>query len=84
MPDTPTTPNLDDTTANMNDNFKRAQHLNVEKLCLIPNSPEASKNFSLWKRKLDIYTKALGINDDEKFDVLINKLDITKQKTDGE
>ena len=63
--------------ANAGDNFKRAQHLNVEKLSLIPNSPEASKFFSLWKRKLDIYTKALGLKDAEKFDVLINRLDIT-------
>ena len=63
--------------ANAGDNFKRAQHLNVEKLSLIPNSQEAAKIFSLWKRKLDIYTKALRLNEEEKFDVLINRLDIT-------
>ena len=57
--------------------FKCAQHLNVEKLSLLPNSPDSSKIFALWKRKFDIYTKTLGANDSEKFDLLINRLDFT-------
>ena len=63
--------------ASAGDNFKHAQHLNVEKLSLLPNSPDAAKVFALWKRKFTIYTKTLGASDDEKYDILINRLDIT-------
>ena len=46
-------PNLDTgAAASVGEQFKRAQHLNVEKLSLLPNSPDASKIFALWKESL--------------------------------
>ena len=56
---------------------ENSKRLNLEKLSLLRNSQDASKIFSLWRRKFDIYTKILGASDYEKFDILINRLDFT-------
>ena len=55
--------------------FRKAQTLLVEKLNLVPTDPQAAKIYLLWKRKLTIYTEALEANEEDKFNILINRLD---------
>ena len=62
---------------NMEEKYRRAQPLKVETLNQLPNTPDASKIFSMFKRKLEIYTKTHEANNDERFDILINRLDFT-------
>ena len=57
-----------------NDKFRKAQALVVEILNLDPKEEDATKIFNLWKRKLDIYLQTLGANNEEKFNILINRL----------
>merc|ERR1712150_101993 len=57
--------------------IKTCSELTAKKLCLLPSTPNASRNFALWKRKLEIYTDTLEATDKEKFNILINRLDIT-------
>ena len=46
----------------------------VEHLDLNPQEADATKRFNLWKRKLEIYLRALEATEDEKFNILINRL----------
>ena len=46
----------------------------MEHLDLNPQDIDASKRFGLWKRKLEIYLQTLEADDDEKFNILINRL----------
>ena len=67
--------NEDNVTApNAGDRFRRAQSLVVEHLDLNPQEADATKRFGLWKRKLEIYLRALEATEDEKFNILINRL----------
>ena len=59
------------------DKYKRAVPLNVEKLNLQPNNPYAAKILKLWKLKFGIYTKALEASEDDKFNLLINRIDLS-------
>ena len=54
--------------------FRKAQALVVEILNLNPQDEDATKVFKLWKRKLDIYLQTLEANNEEKFNILINRL----------
>ena len=56
------------------DKFRKAQALVVEILTLNPQDEDAAKVFKLWKRKLDIYLQTLEANNEEKFNILINRL----------
>ena len=58
------------------DKYKRAAPLNVEKLNLLPNNPDAAK-FKLLKLKFEIYTKALEATEDNKFNLLMNRMDLS-------
>ena len=62
------------TTQNAGEKYRKAQALVVEHLDLNPQDIDASKRFGLWKRKLEIYLQTLEADDDEKFDILINRL----------
>ena len=62
------------TAPNAGDRFRRAQSLVVEHLDLNPQEADATKRFNLWKRKLEIYLRALEATEDEKFNILINRL----------
>ena len=64
------------TTQNDGEKYRKAQALVVEHLDLNPQDIDASKRFGLWKRKLEIYLQTLEADDDEKFDILINRLGI--------
>ena len=67
--------NEDNVTApNAVDRFRRAQSLVVEHLDLSPQEADATKRFGLWKRKLEIYLLALEVTEEEKFNILINRL----------
>ena len=46
----------------------------VEHLDLSPQEADATKRFGLWKRKLEIYLLALEATEEEKFNILINRL----------
>ena len=59
---------------NAGDRFRRAQSLVVEHLDLSPQEADATKRFGLWKRKLEIYLRALEATEEEKFNILINRL----------
>ena len=59
---------------NTGDRFRRAQSLVVEHLDLSPQETDATKRFGLWKRKLEIYLRALEATEEEKFNILINRL----------
>ena len=59
------------------DKYKRAAPINVEKLNLLPNNPDAAKIFKLWKLKLEVYTKALEYSEDDKLNLLINRMDLS-------
>ena len=59
------------------DKYERAAPVNVEKLNLQPNNPDAAKIFKLWKLKFEIYTKALEASEDDKFNLLINRMDLS-------
>ena len=52
----------------------KKQALVVEHLSLNPQDEDATKIFDLWKRKLDIYLQTLEVNNEEKFNILINRL----------
>ena len=54
--------------------YRKAQALVVEILNLNPQDEDAAKVFKLWKRKLDIYLQTLEANNEEKFNILINRL----------
>ena len=54
--------------------FRKVQALVVEVLNLNPQDEDATKLFKLWKRKLDIYLQTLEANNEEKFNILINRL----------
>ena len=41
---------------------------------LSPQEADATKRFGLWKRKLEIYLRALEATEEEKFNILINRL----------
>ena len=58
------------------DKYKKAAPLNVEKLNLQPSVPDAAKIFKLWKLKFEIYTRALEATEDEKFSLLIKRMDL--------
>ena len=62
------------TTQNDGEKYRKAQALVVEHLDLNPQDVDASKRFGLWKRKLEIYLQTLEANEDEKFNILINRL----------
>ena len=62
-------------TGQVDEKFKRAQTLQVDKLNLGPLNPQAAKIYSLWRRKFTIYTEALEANKEDKFNILINRLD---------
>ena len=66
-----------ETTQNAGDKYRKAQALVVEHLDLNPQDVDASKRFNLWKRKLEIYLRTLEANEDEKFDILINRLGLS-------
>ena len=59
---------------NAGNKFRRAQSLVVEHLDLSPQEADATKRFGLWKRKLEIYLLALEATEEEKFNILINRL----------
>ena len=63
-----------DKTQKNNDKFRKAQALVVQHLNLNPQDEDATKIFNLWKRKLDIYLQTLEANNEEKFNILINRL----------
>ena len=65
------------TAATVGQNVRRSQHLSVKNYvsCQIVQTPP--RLFSMWGRKFEIYTKTLNANDDEKLDILINRLDFT-------
>ena len=67
-------PNEQETAPNAGDKFRKAQSLVVEHLDLNPQEADATKRFYLWKRKLEIYLQALEASEDEKFNILINRL----------
>ena len=46
----------------------------MEHIDLNPQDVDALKKFNLWKRKLEIYLQTLEANEDEKFNILINRL----------
>ena len=46
----------------------------MEHLDLNSQDVDASKRFNLWKRKLEIYLQTLEANEDEKFNILINRI----------
>ena len=46
----------------------------MEHLDLNPQYVDAPKRFDLWKRKLEIYLQTLEASEDEKFNILINRL----------
>ena len=54
--------------------FRKAQALVVEILNLNPQDEDATKVFKLWKRKLEIYLQTLEAKNEEKFNILINRL----------
>ena len=64
----------EDKTQKNNDKFRKAQALVVEDLNLNPQDEDATKIFNLWKRKLDIYLQTLEANNEEKFNILTNRL----------
>ena len=64
----------EDKTQKNSDKFRKAQALVVEHLNLNPQDEDATKIFNLWKRKLDIYLQALEANNEEKLNILINRL----------
>ena len=59
--------------------------INTKKYCaakcgetnLQPSYPDAAKIFKLWKLKFEIYTRALEATEDEKFSLLINRMDLS-------
>ena len=63
-----------ETTPNAGEKYRKAQALIVEHLDLNPQDVDASKRFNLWKRKAEIYLQTLEANEDEKFNILINRL----------
>ena len=67
-------PNETETAPNGGDRFRKVQSLIVEHLDLNPQEVDATKRFNLWKRKLEIYLQALEASEDEKFNILINRL----------
>ena len=50
------------TAPNAGDRFRKAQSLVVEHLDLNPQEADVTKRFNLWKRKLEIYLRALSGN----------------------
>ena len=61
-----------------NDNkYKKSAPLNVEKLNQQQSVLDAAKIFKLWKLKFEIYTRALEAPEDEKFSLLINRMDLS-------
>ena len=60
-----------------NEKFRKAQALIVEILDLDPQDEDATKVFKLWKRKLEIYLQTLEAKNEEKFNILINRLGLT-------
>ena len=64
----------EDKTQKNSDNFRKAQTLVVDHLNLNPQDEDATKIFNLWKRKLEIYLQTLEANNEEKFNILINRL----------
>ena len=56
---------------------KKATPLNVDILNLQPNVPDAAKIFKLWKLKFEIYSGALEATEDKKFNLLINRMDLS-------
>ena len=67
-------PNEQETASNTGDKFRKAKSLVVEHLDLNPQEADATKRFNLWKRTLEIYLQALEASEDEKFNILINRL----------
>ena len=63
-----------ETTQNAGEKYRKAQALIVEHLDLNSQDVDASKRFGLWKRKLEIYLQTLEANEDEKFNILINRI----------
>ena len=63
-----------ETTINAGEKYRKAQALIVEHLDLNSQDVDASKRFGLWKRKLEIYLQTLEANEDEKFNILINRI----------
>ena len=61
-------------TQTNSDKFRKAQVLVVDHLNLNPQDEDATKIFNLWKRKLDIYLQTLEANNEEKFNILMNRL----------
>ena len=59
------------------DKYKRAAPLNMEKLNLQPCDPDAAKIFKLCKLKFEKCTRALEATEDEKFSLLINRMDLS-------
>ena len=64
----------EDKTQKNSDKFWRVQALVVDYLNLNPQDEDAMKIFTLWKRKLEIYLQTLEANNEEKFNILINRL----------
>ena len=73
-----------ETTINAGEKYRKAQALIVEHLDLNPQDVDASKRFNLWKRKLEIYLQTLEANEDEKFNILINRLGLDVQRSNRE
>ena len=73
--------NEQETAPNAGDKFRKAQSLVVEHLDLNPQEVDATKRFNLWKRKLEIYLQALEASEDEKFNILINRLGLNSYET---
>ena len=57
-----------------NDTFRKAQALVVDHLSLNPQDEDGTKIFTLWKRELEIYLQTLEANNEENFNILINRL----------
>ena len=62
------------TAPNAGDKFRKAQSLVVEHLDLNPQEADPTIRFNLWKIRLEIYLRALEASEDEKFNILINRL----------
>ena len=66
----------EENTKTNSDKFRRAQALVVDHLKLNPQDEDATKTFNLWKRKLEIYLQTLEANNEEKFNIFINRLEL--------
>ena len=64
----------EDKTRKNSDKFRIAQTLVVEHLNLNPQDEVATKIFNLWKKSWNIYLQMLEANNEEKFNILINRL----------